>query len=209
MPSQSPNQKSTPKSGQQQMFMTPPPDLDLLKAELLHAAGREGLIDVAYTVIDSPLGRLLVASTSKGVVRIAFDNQPQDMVLEDLSASVSPRVLEAPARLDALRRELEEYFLGRRQSFDLPLDLRVGPFQAAVLRALMRVPFGSVETYGSLARRVGRPRAARAVGGALNRNPIPIVVPCHRVIGASGSLVGYAGGIERKQALLEHESLGL
>jgi methylated-DNA-[protein]-cysteine S-methyltransferase len=188
------------------MFVTLPPDLDALKARFRNEAQRQGLIDVAYAIVDSPLGSLLVVSTKKGVLRIAFDNQSHDSVLEAVSVQVSPRVLEAPKRLDPVRRELDEYFRGSRRGFQLPLDLRVGPFQAAVLRALMRVPYGDVETYGSLAKKVGRPQAARAVGGALNRNPIPIVVPCHRVIGASGALVGYAGGVVRKQALLEHES---
>jgi epoxyqueuosine reductase len=117
-------------------------------------------------------------------------------------------VLRVPARLGEAREQLEQYFAGERRDFDLPLDLRAPEFQTAVLTELARVPYGAVATYGDLARRIGRPRAARAVGGALNRNPIPIVLPCHRVVGASGSLVGYAGGLERKQTLLALEGVG-
>ena len=175
------------------------PDLDLRFRE---AAAREGLLDLAYDLADSPVGTLLLATTERGVARISFDPEPD---LDELARSFGSRVLRVPGRLDAARRELDEYFEGRRQEFDLPLDLRATPFQERVLHELGRVPFGSVETYGSLARRIGKPSGARAVGGALNRNPIPIVLPCHRVVGSNGSLVGYAGGLERKLALLRLE----
>jgi methylated-DNA-[protein]-cysteine S-methyltransferase len=166
------------------------------------AAAREGLVDVAYDLADTPIGTLLVASTERGVCRIGF--QP-DRALDELAARFGLRVLRLPDRLDPVRRELDEYFEGRRHEFDLPLDLRVTPFQEAVLDQLALVPFGRLETYATLARRVGKPRAARAVGMVMNRNPIPIVLPCHRIVGSDGSLTGYGGGLDRKEALLRLE----
>jgi methylated-DNA-[protein]-cysteine S-methyltransferase len=166
------------------------------------AAAREGLLDVTYDLADSPVGKLLLAATSRGVCRISFD---PEVDLDELGRVFGSRVLRVPGRLHLVQRELDEYFAGRRQTFDLAVDLRATPFQERVLTELAQVPFGHVETYGSLAARIGRPRAARAVGGALNRNPIPIVLPCHRVVGSDGSLVGYAGGLERKVALLKLE----
>jgi methylated-DNA-[protein]-cysteine S-methyltransferase len=169
------------------------------------AAAAQGLLDVAYDLADSPVGRLLVAATPRGLCRITFDPEPE-RELDALARRFGPRVLRSPKPLRRVRRELDEYFEGRRQEFDLPVDLRRLPeFQQTVLAELVRVPFGSVETYGGLAARIGRPRAARAVGGALNRNPVPIVVPCHRVVGSTGSLVGYGGGLERKERLLALE----
>jgi methylated-DNA-[protein]-cysteine S-methyltransferase len=169
------------------------------------AAATQGLLDVAYDLADSPVGRLLVAATPQGLCRITFDPEPE-RELDALARRFGPRVLRSPKPLRRVRRELDEYFEGRRQEFDLPVDLRRLPeFQQTVLAELVRVPFGSVETYGGLATRIGRPRAARAVGGALNRNPVPIVVPCHRVVGSTGSLVGYGGGLERKERLLALE----
>jgi O-6-methylguanine DNA methyltransferase len=148
------------------------------------------------------VGTLLVAASERGVCRISFDPEPE-RELEALAAAFGVRVLRAPGPVAALRHELDEYFEGDRREFDLPVDLRALPdFQRTVLEELVRIPYGHVDTYGGLAQRIGKPRAARAVGGALNRNPVPIVVPCHRIVGASGSLVGYAGGLERKQALL-------
>jgi len=179
--------------------VTVPPELDRRFRE---AAAREGLVDLAYEVADSPVGKLLLATTERGVCRISFDPDPD---LDELARTFGVRVLRVPGRLDSLQRELEEYFEGRRHEFDLPIDLRATPFQETVLHELARVPFGRVETYGSLAARIGKPRAARAVGGALNRNPIAIVLPCHRVVGTNGSLVGYAGGLDRKAALLQLE----
>jgi methylated-DNA-[protein]-cysteine S-methyltransferase len=167
------------------------------------AAEREGLVDVAYDVTDSPIGDLLVAVTDRGLCRIAY--RP-DAALDELSTDFGARVLRIPKRVDDVRRELDEYFAGKRHEFDLETDLSPVPaFQQQVLRELARVPFGEVTTYGALAAKIGKPRAARAIGGAMNRNPIPIVLPCHRVIGSTGSLVGYGGGLDRKEALLRLE----
>jgi methylated-DNA-[protein]-cysteine S-methyltransferase len=167
------------------------------------AAAAAGLIDAAFDLADTPIGTLLVAATDRGLCQISFD---PDRGLDELSEAAGRRVLRVPRRIDAARRELDEYFEGRRTEFDLPLDVsRVPEFQRVVLEELVLVPYGQVTTYGALAARVGKPRAARAVGGAMHNNPIPIVLPCHRVIGASGSLTGYGGGLDRKRALLELE----
>jgi len=180
--------------------MTVPTDLDL---RFRGAAEREGLVDVAYDLADSPVGNLLVAVTDRGLCKIAY--RPEE-ALDELTADFGTRVLRIPRRVDPVRRELDEYFSGARHEFDLETDLSPLPaFQQLVLHELARVPFGEVTTYGALAAMIGKPRAARAVGGALNRNPVPIVLPCHRVIGASGSLTGYAGGLDRKEALLRLE----
>ena len=173
-----------------------------LDRQFREAATSAGLLDVAYDYADSPVGRLLVAASDRGLCMISYDPEP-DRELEWLAASFGARVLRSPGPVDTARRELDEYFEGDRHEFDLPVDLRPLPeFQRAVLTELVRVPYGHVDTYGGLARRIGKPQAARAVGGALNRNPIPIVVPCHRIVGSGGRLTGYAGGLERKQALL-------
>jgi methylated-DNA-[protein]-cysteine S-methyltransferase len=164
------------------------------------AAVHEGLVDVRYDVVEAPIGPLFVAATDRGLCRISFSPDRED---EEVAAEFGSRVLRVP--LDDVRRELDEYFAGRRTKFDLPLDIRVAPFNEAVLAELARVPYGRTETYGALAAKVGRPRAARAVGTVMNRNPIPIVLPCHRVIGANGSLTGYGGGLHVKRALLELE----
>jgi methylated-DNA-[protein]-cysteine S-methyltransferase len=182
--------------------MSVPADLDRRFRE---AAASRGLLDVAYDIFDSPVGPLLVGVSDRGVCRITFEPDP-DAELDRLAARVGPRVLRAARRVEPVRRQLGEYFERRRQTFDLEYDLAGLPaFQQEVLHELVRVPYAQTSTYGALAARIGRPRAARAVGGALNRNPVPIVVPCHRVVGSTGSLVGYAGGLERKQALLELE----
>jgi methylated-DNA-[protein]-cysteine S-methyltransferase len=184
--------------------MTVPTDLDRRFRE---AAEREGLVDVAYDLAESPVGDLLVAVTERGLCRVAF--RP-DEALDELTGDFGPRVLRLPRRLDSVRRQLDEYFGGRRREFELETDLSPVPvFQQHVLSELARVPFGEVITYGRLAAKIGKPRAARAVGGALNRNPVPIVLPCHRVIGSTGSLVGYGGGLERKEALLRLEGATL
>jgi methylated-DNA-[protein]-cysteine S-methyltransferase len=173
------------------------PDLD---ARFRAAALGEGLVDVRFDTFDSPVGELFVAATDRGLARISY--WPEGM--EDvLARTYGTRVLRAP--LDEVRRELDEYFAGKRHDFDLPLDLRVAPFYADVLRELALVPYGHTDTYGALAARVGRPRAARAVGTVMNRNPIPIVLPCHRIVGANGSLTGYAGGLDVKRHLLQLE----
>jgi methylated-DNA-[protein]-cysteine S-methyltransferase len=170
-------------------------------------AAAEGLLDVAYDLVDSPLGALLVAVTDQGVCRIEFDPEPE-RDLEPLAREFGLRVLRAPKAVDESRRELTEYFEGSRTRFELPLDLRVAAeFRLRVMHELARVPYGSVTTYGALAAKAGRPAAARAVGTIMNRNPVPIVLPCHRVVGASGSLVGYGGGLERKEQLLRLEGV--
>jgi methylated-DNA-[protein]-cysteine S-methyltransferase len=182
--------------------MTVPTDLD---TRFRDAAARSGLLDAGYDVVESPLGPLLVAATDHGLLRIYFDADPPEQ-LELLARAAGARVLRAPRSVDDARRELDEYFSGRRRSFDLSIDLRgAAPFTAEVLDQLARVPYGQTATYGELASRVGHPRAARAVGTVMNRNPVPIVLPCHRVVGASGSLVGYGGGLERKEQLLRLE----
>ena len=180
--------------------MTVSTDLD---RRFRDAADREGLVDVAYDLTDSPLGELLVAVTERGLCRIAY--RPDD-ALEELTDDFGARILRLPRRVDPIRRELDEYFEGDRRVFDLALDLTpVAGFSRQALVELAQVPYGELTTYGALAAKIGRPKAARAVGGAMNRNPIPIVLPCHRVVGASGSLVGYAGGLERKETLLRLE----
>ena len=170
-------------------------------------AGEEGLLDVAYTRLETPVGELLVAATPRGVVRISYlDWFPEDATLADLAARVSPRVIEAPARLDALRRELDEYFGGDRTRFDVALDRSLlGPFARKVLGRTARIPYGQVSTYSEVAAAAGSPRASRAAGNALARNPIPIVIPCHRVLRSGGGMGGYAGGLDRKARLLELE----
>jgi len=184
--------------------MTISPELD---RRFRDAAAAEGLLDVAYDIADSPVGPLLVASSQRGICRISFDPEP-DRQLEQLARSFGARVLRSPRPVEAARRQLEEYFDGRRQRFELAVDVeRLTPFNRLVLDALARVPYGKVTTYGTLAGEAGRPRAARAVGVVMNRNPIPIVLPCHRVVGSTGRLVGYAGGLERKEALLKLEGV--
>jgi methylated-DNA-[protein]-cysteine S-methyltransferase len=165
-------------------------------------ASAEGLLDVAYDIGETPVGSLLLAATERGVCRISFDPEPE-RELDNLARRFGARVLRSPGPLDPLRRQLDGYFEERLSSFDVAVDISTLPaFQQLVLQELARVPYGHVATYGGLAARIGKPKAARAVGGALNRNPIPIVLPCHRVVGANGSLVGYAGGLDRKRALL-------
>ena len=172
----------------------------------LDRANREGLIDVAYATVDSPVGELLVAGTGRGLVRIAFGEMPHDKVLLELAEDVSPRVLEAPGRLDAIRRQLDEYFEGRRTDFELTLDWRLSHgFKRRVLGHTASIPYGRVSTYKTLAAAAGSPRGARAAGNALGANPIPIVVPCHRVLHSGGGLGGYGGGLDRKQFLLKLE----
>jgi methylated-DNA-[protein]-cysteine S-methyltransferase len=182
--------------------MTVPTTIDRAFRE---RAAAEGELDVAYDLTDSPVGPLLLAATDRGVCRISFDPEAEEE-LDWLARAYGARVLRSPRPLEQPRRELDEYFEGRRREFGVDVDLAALPtFQQLVLAELQRVPFGVTATYGGLAERIGRPRAARAVGGALNRNPVPIVVPCHRIVGASGSLVGYAGGLERKEKLLALE----
>jgi methylated-DNA-[protein]-cysteine S-methyltransferase len=170
------------------------------------AATDAGLVDVSFDVADTQIGPLLLAVTERGLCRISFDPEP-DRETETLARMFGVRVLRAPRELDPVRRELDEYFEGRRRDFDLPLDLRGREgFSRDILERLAKVPYGEVTTYKSLAVEAGNPRAARAVGTIMNRNPIPIVLPCHRVVGSNGSLVGYGGGLERKRLLLDLEA---
>lgn len=184
--------------------MSVPADLD---RRFRDAAARTGMLDAGYDVVESPVGPLLVAATERGLLRISFD-PAADHHVEQLARLAGPRVLRAPRQVDDVRRELDEYFAGRRHAFDLAIDLRgVTPFSERVLLELAQVPFGETATYAELASRAGSPRAARAVGTIMNRNPVPIVLPCHRIIGANGSLVGYGGGLDRKVALLRLEGV--
>jgi methylated-DNA-[protein]-cysteine S-methyltransferase len=164
----------------------------------------EDLADVAYAYADSPLGPLLLAATPRGLACVSYlDFGGEDATLERIAARLSPRVIEAPARLEAARRQLDDYFSGRRRDFDLSIDWGlVGDFGRRVLGRTARIPYGSVATYGEVAREIGSPGAARATGNALGANPMPIVVPCHRVVASGGKMGGYTGGVERKQLLL-------
>jgi methylated-DNA-[protein]-cysteine S-methyltransferase len=182
-------------------------DLPTDTPDLTEPAEAEGLLDVAYTSVDSPLGPLVVAATPRGLVRVSYSEfRGEDEVLEELARRVSPRVLEAPARLDPVRRELDEYFEGRRESFDVPIDWsHLAGFTREVLRATARIGFGEVSTYAGVAAEAGSPRAVRAAGNALGANPMPVVVPCHRVLRTGGTLGGYTGGLEKKEFLLRLE----
>ncbi|MCW3002122.1 MAG: methylated-DNA--[protein]-cysteine S-methyltransferase [Conexibacter sp.] len=188
-----------------------PPRIDPVDAAA--AAARFATLaepDVAYAVVDSPVGALVAAVTAAGLVRLAYEdfNGGLDEVLDRLASRLSPRILEAPARLDGVRRELDEYFDGRREAFDLPIDWTLySDFGKRVLQATAAIPFGHTATYGQVAAQAGNAKASRAAGRALGANPIPIVVPCHRVIGTSGKLTGYTGGMYRKEALLRLEGI--
>jgi len=169
------------------------------------AAASQGLLDVAHDLVDTPVGRLLVAVTDHGLCEISYDPD-LEREEEQLARNFGTRVLRSPKPTDEARRQLDEYFAGKRRDFDLAIDLRPArDFGRTVLHELARVPYGELTTYGTLAARAGRPRAARAVGTVMNRNPVPIVLPCHRVVGSTGSLVGYGGGLDRKRTLLELE----
>ncbi|HEY2519295.1 MAG TPA: methylated-DNA--[protein]-cysteine S-methyltransferase [Streptosporangiaceae bacterium] len=177
-----------------------------LRARLAETAERDGLLDVAYREVATPVGSLLLAATEQGLVRVAYENQDHDRVLAMLAELVSPRVLRAPARLDPAARQLEEYFGGQRQRFDLPLDLRLAHgFRRSVLGHLPDIGYGHTESYAQVAAAAGSPRAVRAAGTACALNPLPVVVPCHRVIRSDGSLGKYAGGPAAKEILLELE----
>lgn len=181
-------------------------DRAAITSRLAAGAEAEGLLEVAYCEIDSPVGPLLASATSRGLVALGLPSLAVDEQLAVLAARVSPRLLEAPARLDPVRRELAEYFEGRRRDFDLDLDWRLtSGFTRKVLRATARIPFGETRSYGQMATSAGSPRAFRAAGSALGSNPIPIVVPCHRVLRTGGALGGYAGGLDVKRRLLELE----
>jgi methylated-DNA-[protein]-cysteine S-methyltransferase len=177
--------------------------------DLADRASAAGLLDVAYATLDSPVGKLLVAATPRGLVRLAYaDQEDEDTVLEELARAVSPRLLAAPHELDEPRRELDEYFAGGRRRFELPLDWTLTRgFGRRVLQATVRIPYGSVSSYKQVATAAGSPRGSRAAGNALGANPLPIVVPCHRVLHTGGGLGGYTGGLERKRLLLGVEGV--
>jgi methylated-DNA-[protein]-cysteine S-methyltransferase len=184
--------------------MTISPELD---RRFRDAASSLDLVDVGFDVVESPIGELFVAASPRGVAEISFQSDP-DGHLDRLAQIAGPRVLRSPKSIDLARRELDEYFEGQRRAFDLSLDLRgLPPFTLSVLKELAHVPYGQTTTYGALAAKVGHPRAARAVGTVMNRNRIPIVLPCHRVVGSTGDLTGYAGGLDRKRALLSLEGV--
>ena len=188
--------------------LTPSPsELDVLRTRLADNAAAAGLLDVAYRTLDSPIGSLLLAATPAGLVQVAFANENHDAILGMLAERVSPRVLNAPARLDAVATELDEYFAGTRTHFDLPLDLQLASgFRRQVIEHLRDIGYGKRESYGTVAAAVGNPRAVRAVGTACGHNPLPLVIPCHRVVRADGAIGQYRGGVEAKTALLALEA---
>jgi methylated-DNA-[protein]-cysteine S-methyltransferase len=190
-----------------QAFPETPGQLSRLHDRLAAAAQREGTLDVAYRVFDSPVGPLLLAATEQGLVRVAYAREDHDAVLQALADKISPRILQAPARLDPAARELEEYFAGRRHAFDLPLDWRLSAgFRRTVLEHLAEIGYGHTASYAAVARLAGNPKAVRAVGTACATNPMPVVVPCHRVVRSDGSMGGYLGGADAKQTLLTLEA---
>lgn len=189
-----------------QAFPGEPSDLSRLRSRLVAAAERDGMLDVAYRIIDSPVGPLLLAATDAGLVRVAFASEDHDAVLQSLADRISPRILHAPGRLDAAARELGEYFAGRRRSFDLSLDWRLAVgFRRIVLRHLPEIGYGSTASYASIARLAGNPKAIRSAASACSANPLPVVVPCHRVIHSDGRIGRYLGGPDAKRALLTLE----
>ena len=179
-----------------------------LAAAVTRRAEADGLADIAYTIADSPFGTLTLAATDEGLVTLGLPNLSTDQILETLSAKVSPRILEAPGRLDEARRELDLYFEGRLKHFDVPLDWRLSSgFRQKVLRQIDRIPFGETRSYREMAAGAGNERAVRAAGSACGSNPIPIIVPCHRVLRTGGGLGGYGGGLELKEELLRLEGV--
>ncbi|WP_441963755.1 methylated-DNA--[protein]-cysteine S-methyltransferase [Mycolicibacterium houstonense] len=184
-----------------------PDDLTELHARLTIAAQRDGLLDIAYRTVDSPVGPLLLAATDQGLVRVAYAREDHDAVLQQLADKVSPRILRAPARLDAAARQLVEYFTGARRTFDLPLDWRLAAgFRGTVLQHLPEIRYGQTASYATVAALAGSPKAVRAVGTACAKNPLPVVVPCHRVVRSDGAMGGYLGGAEAKRLLLDLEA---
>jgi methylated-DNA-[protein]-cysteine S-methyltransferase len=189
------------------LYATAPAHLQALRARLAAAAQGEGLLDVAYRVIDSPVGLLLLAATEIGLVRVAFAGENHDTVLQSLAEKISPRILQAPARLEPVVRELDEYFTGRRRDFDVQLDWRLSAgFRNTVLHHLPEIEYGHTATYAAVAQLAGNPKAVRAVGTACATNPIPVVVPCHRVVRSDGTIGNYRGGPEAKKTLLTLET---
>jgi methylated-DNA-[protein]-cysteine S-methyltransferase len=186
-------------------------DPDATAAARLHdrlsdAAHRDGLLDVAYRLVDSPFGALLLAATESGLARVAFDREDHDAVLTQLATEISPRILSTPRRLEDAARQLEEYFAGHRRTIEVPIDLRLARgFRRNVLDHLRAIPYGVTRSYSAVAAAAGNPKAVRAVGSACSHNPLPVVVPCHRVVRSDGTLGQYLGGIEAKRALLALE----
>ena len=184
-----------------------PGQLAGLHARLAAAAQRDGILDVAYRVIETPVGSLLVAATETGLVRVAYATENHDAVLQSLADRISPRILAAPSRLDHVARELEEYFGGHRRRFDVPLDWRLSAgFRSTVLHHLPEIGYGQTASYAAVARLAGHPKAVRAVGSACATNPLPVIVPCHRVVRSDGGMGGYLGGAEAKSILLTLEA---
>lgn len=184
-----------------------PDTITRLHADLAVRAERQGLLDVAYRTLDSPLGALLLAATGDGLVRVAFEGEGHEAVLAELAGEISPRVLRAPARLDAVARQLDAYFVGARRRFEVPVDLRLSHgFRRGVLEHLRQIPYGETESYAVVARAAGSPNAVRAAGSACATNPIPVVVPCHRVVRSDGTIGQYRGGVEAKRFLLALEA---
>jgi methylated-DNA-[protein]-cysteine S-methyltransferase len=192
------------------VLLSTPVDADTLRrlhGRLEQAAEQADLIDVAYTTIDSPVGKLLLAATPKGLVRVAYAGEDHDRVLEALGQKLSPRILRAPKRLEEAAREIDEYFARRRRVFDVTLDLSLSRgFRRLVQTHLPEIGYGQTRSYRDMAELVGNPKAVRAVGTACATNPLPIVVPCHRVLRTDGTLGGYVGGLEAKTALLDLEA---
>jgi methylated-DNA-[protein]-cysteine S-methyltransferase len=183
-----------------------PNDMFELHARLAAVAQREGILDIAYRVVDSPVGALLLAATELGLVRVAFAVEGHDSVLQSLADKVSPRILRSPARLDPIARELDEYFAGGRRAFDVPLDWQLsGGFRGTVLHHLPDIGYGHTASYAAVATLAGNPKAVRAVGSACATNPLPVVVPCHRVVRSDGAMGGYLGGVDAKRTLLTLE----
>ena len=188
-------------------FTDPPGHLSRLHDRLAAEAQRDGILDVAYRIVDSPVGPLLLAATEQGLIRVAYASEDHDAVLQALADRVSPRILNAPGRLHTTARELDEYFAGRRRSFDVPLDWRLSAgFRRTVLSHLPEISYGHTASYAAVAQLAGSPRAVRAVGTACATNPLPVIVPCHRVVRADGGMGGYLGGIEAKRTLLTLEA---
>lgn len=182
-------------------------DLDALHARLAAAAQHQGILDIAYRVIDSPVGALLIAATELGLVRVAYASEGHDAVLQRLADKISPRILLAPGRLDTVAGQLDEYFAGTRHEFSVPLDWRLSAgFRNTVLRHLREIGYGHTASYAAVARLAGNPNAVRAVGSACATNPLPVVVPCHRVVRSDGAMGGYLGGPEAKRILLTLEA---
>jgi methylated-DNA-[protein]-cysteine S-methyltransferase len=184
-----------------------PGTMAALHTRLAAAADRDGLLDIAYRTVDSPVGLLLLAATERGLIRVAYASEDHGSVLQQLADKVSPRILAAPGRLDVAARELDEYFAGARRDFDLPLDWRLtGGFRGTVLQHLPEIGYGQTASYATVAGLAGSPKAVRAVGTACAKNPLPVVIPCHRVVRSDGAMGGYLGGAAAKRLLLDLEA---